>query len=469
MKKALVVLGLLVVVLAMATGCRNEEESGTGRLTLEGVEVAAVTAPTPRPENWQLNNGNPATIIFEWWGGDARHNALNAAVNAFTARYSHINVQVRYGAFDGYLNRLIMDLVAGTEADVLQSNFAWVHALAEGYNPFANHLTLPYLDLTEWTDDLRAFTTTREGELAGVPHGITGRVVIYNQRILRDAGLSTFPATWDELIRLGTQIAANNATLDDGGNEYIFFPVGNESWDIILMTMILNEFGVNLQADGRILPTIDQVEQMFQVLGEAINVGALPTFVQQEAPLNTTNPVWMTGRGGGLFEWVGNIFLAGGNFMDNSQADRRIEGVGIALLPAVTAGTTQNSMQRPSLVHAVSQGSIGRGVDNVAAYFLNWLYTDNEALTIIGGEFGVPLGRSAAAVAAREGSVWGLMADGLDLLTANQGNMCHLFEDPNLRPERFAAIEAFRSGAMDSRQAATAWVNNQQSALNALR
>jgi oligogalacturonide transport system substrate-binding protein len=175
----------------------------------------------------------------------------------------------------------------------------------------------------------------------------------------------------------------------------------------------------------------------------------------------------MQGRGGGLFEWVSNIHLAGGNFQDNDQDARRMDGVGVALLPSISAGTTQNSMQRTSLVHAVTQAAVDRGVEHVAAYFLNFLYTDDEALRALGDAFGIPLSRTASNVAAELEQTWGLMAEGLELLVANPGEMCHLFEDPDLRPARRAAFEAFHSGSISAREAAERWVNDQQAYLNA--
>jgi oligogalacturonide transport system substrate-binding protein len=468
MKKFLLVACILALALFVATACSTDDpEPTTPSPTVPpaggAADPAPVATPEPPPADWQLNDGNPATISFEWWGGDARHEAVLEAIALFESRYPHIEVNPIYGAFGGYLDRLTLDLAGGTEADVLQSNFAWVHNLGGGYNVFADHLTLPYLDLTEWSSDLRAFTTTRDGQLSGVSHGVTGRVVVYSTEMSPNG----FPTTWDELIAAGPAIAAVNAAVDAGNNTYAFFPVGYQSWDIIIMTMILNEYGVNLQANGQILPTVDQVESALNVIGAAIEAGALPTFVQQEAPLDTTNPVWMQGRGGGLFEWVGNIHLAGGNFQDNDQATRVMEGVGVALLPTMSAGTTANSMQRTSLVHAVTQGAVDRGVEHIAAYFLNFLYTDEEALLILGDAFGIPLSRSAAAIAAQEDQVWGLMAEGLDLLTANVGDMCSLFEDADLRPARRAAFEAFHSGDISAREAAERWVNDQQAYLNA--
>jgi len=449
MKKLLLIAGLLVLALAMFTGCGG---GGAG----------APSEITGRAD-WSPNDIGDTEISIRWWGGDARHTAIIEALNIFMARYENISIDYQYGAFGGYLDQLTMDLGAGTTPDIVQSNFAWIHAFGLGTNVFLNHRDVDHLlDLSEWTPSLLAYTTTADGQLAGVPHGITGRVVVYSTEMMAAHGLSTFPATFEELIALGESVAANNATLDAGANMYPFFPVGNESWDIILFTMLYNETGRGLQLDGEIQYTVDEVEAMFELMGRVIASGALPTFEQQEAPHDTSNPVWMSGRGGGVFEWVGNIFLAGGNFLDNDPGIRQVEGLGIALLPAVTPGGRQNVMQRPSLVHSISGTT---DYPELAAYLLNFLYTDEDALRAIAHQFGVPLSRTAARVATQDDLIWGLQAEGQDLIGRNVGLMCSFFEDPLLRPERFAAIEAFRTGASTAREAAERWVNGQQSQL----
>jgi len=416
---------------------------------------------------WTPNEIGPTMMRVAWWGGDARHNAVNAALELFMDRYPHIMIQPEYGAFGGYLDTLQLQMAAQDEPDLFLSNYAWVHALGSGNNAFANLNDFAHIiDLDEWSPALRAFTTTADGELAGVPHGITGRVIIYNQELLAAHGRTSFPATFDEWVEWGIEVAEGNLAIDAGDNTYAFFPVGPETMDIVVLTMIYNHFNTNLQANGQILPTIDQVEYVFNVLGRMIETGTLPTLDQQEGVTDIFTPVWMSQRGGASFAWVGNIFMEGGAFGDNSQEDGIIEGLGVALLPAVEAGGTRHSMQRPSLVHAIS-----RNTDNpyLAAYLLNFLYTDEEALSILGNAFGIPLSETAAYVFERDGGSWGLQAEGFALLEANQGTMCPLFEDPNLRPHRVAAIEAFRAGTANAREAATRWVEDQQYSLSQMQ
>jgi oligogalacturonide transport system substrate-binding protein len=478
MKKFAILVGVLLLALVFTTACNNNGDGGTPTVTPATPPPATPTPATPTPATpapevpadvaptaWTpFEISGNVTIRMAWWGGDARHDAVNAALDIFESRYPHVTIVRDYGAFAGYQTALTTQLAAQAEADVLQSNYAWIHAFDAGRNVFLNLRDYDHIiDLSEWAPALLDFGTTADGQLSAVPHGMTGRVIIYNQELLAEHGATSFPATFDEWIELGDRIAAGNATLDAGANTYAFFPLGPESLDIVLLTMLYNETGRNLQANGRILHTVDEVEAMFNILARMIANGTIPTWEQQEAPHDATNPVWMQGRGGSVFEWVANIFLAGGNFRDNNPAARQVEGLGLALLPAVTPGGSQSIMQRPSIVHAVSRNSQH---PELAVYLLNFLYTDEEALLTIGAQFGIPLSRTAAAISEREGQVWGLQTEGLSMLLENVGEMCFMFEDPNLRPERFAAIEGFRTGALTARQAAERWVNGQQNELS---
>ena len=401
------------------------------------------------------------TLTMSWWGGDSRHEAVQAALDIFMERYPHITVDTQFGAFGGYLDSLILQLSGNTTPDIVQSNFSWIHTLGGGQNVFLDLNEVSHIiDFSEW-GDLLEFARTADGEIAAVPHGMTGRVMIYNRPLLDEFGVATFPQTFDELIALGERVSAANTAIDTGENRYIFFPFDDVATDIMLLTMLYNETGRVIVQNYQIQYSIDEVEQMFNILGRMIDSGTIPSWEQSEAPFDATNPVWMQGRGGSAFEWVGNIFLAGNNF----AAHDGVYSLGVALLPAVAPGAGQAIMQRPSLVHAISRTT---NHPEEAALLLNFLYTDEEALVALGNEFGIPLSRSAAAISAREGNTVGLQLEGLHLLEAYVGDMGAYFEDPNLRPPRLHAIEGLRTGHMTARQAAEYWVNQQQVELNAM-
>jgi len=473
MKKKLVTLISLVMVAVMVAACtpaaQVEQEAPVATdVPVEATEVEEPAVEEPAEEVvvedgiFSPNHLDATEIRVSWWGGDGRHERVNAALDVFEDRYPHITVAREYGAFAGFLDRLITDLAAGTTPDITQSNYSWLHTLGLGTNVFLDLNTVSDIfDISEIEQgivNLLPFVTTNDGQIAAAAHGITGRVIIYNRHMLEEHGLSAFPQTIDELIAFGEAVSEGNAAVDvDGTNTYAFWPIGPETFDIIFLTWLYNNTGRNLQANSEILHTVDEVEEVFELMGRLIESGVVPSYEQWETPRDATNPVWMTGRAGAAFEWVGNIFLAGGNFMEGD-----LEGLGIALLPPMAAGDSQSIMQRPSLTHAIS-----RTTDHpeLAAYILNFLYTDEEALLILGDAFGVPLTRTAGTLAQSEGLIEGLMLEGFHLLNANFGEMCELFEDPNLRQERFHALESFWIGETDARESAELWVNNQQSGL----
>jgi len=474
MKKAISILSLMLVLVLVIAACGPTAPPATTTVAdttpteqtpppppPPPPPVHVPVTPEPLPEEWLPNDGNPATIRVAWWGGDARHEAMQAALQIYMDRYPNITIETEFGAFSGWMDNMMTQIGGGVAPDIMQVNYAWVHAFGPGgTNVFADLRDWGHIiDLTEWGQELLTFTTTSDGELAGVPHGMTGRVMVYNRHMLNEYGLTEFPTTWEALIEYGTIVAEGNTALDQGNNTYVFFPLGPESLDIILLQYLYNETGKNLEENRQMLHTVEEVQAVYELIGHMIETGTIPTFEQQEPPHDSTNPVWMQGRGGSSFEWVSNIFLSGGNFMDND-----LEGLGVALLPAGPSGG-QLTMQRPSLVYTISRDS---NYPEVAAHVFNFLFTDEEALMTIGAQLGVPFFRSGVEIAERDGQIVGLMAEGVELLNANMAPMGPTFENAALREPRFAIMEEFRLGLIDAHTAAQRFISEQQAALNAL-
>jgi oligogalacturonide transport system substrate-binding protein len=467
-KKFLVLIGMALIALFVFAACGggNNDSGGTAAPTQRPAGATAAPTPTPAPAivdaAWSPNSIGPTTISMAWWGADPRHNAVNAALDLFTAKYPHITIERSYTAFTGFMDNLILQLGARNAPDIFQSNYAWVHTFLDGENPYFDLNTVAgILDLSEWSPDMLAAMTTSDGQLAAVPHGMTGRVIVYNKLMLAEYGLDKFPETIDEWVALGEKIAEGNTELETGENTYAFFPLGQESLDIVILSMLYNNTGKNMQENNRMLHTIDEVEVIFNVIGRLIETGVIPTFVQQEPPHDNTNPVWVQGRAGAVYEWVSNIFVVGNAFLGGNNLDN----LGVALIPAITAGGSQDIMQRPSIGHAISPHTQH---PELAAYVLNFLYTDDAALTVLANQFGIPSSRSAVAVSERDNNTVGLQLEGLEMLLANPAEMCYMFEDPSLRQAvRFPIIEAFRMGNINAREAATRWVNEQQAVLSA--
>ena len=75
---------LAATTLLSVSACGKTEEGGTasGGATTGGAAAS----------------GEEVTIKFSWWGGDSRHEATQAAVDAFMKKYPNIKVECQFGA-----------------------------------------------------------------------------------------------------------------------------------------------------------------------------------------------------------------------------------------------------------------------------------------------------------------------------------------------------------------------------------
>ena len=95
---------LLVGSMAL-TGCGKDDDSTTAAPKTEAPKTEAATteaatnggdtsASSEAPTEAPAASYEECTLTFDWWGGDSRHEATQAAVDAFMAKYPGIKVEV---------------------------------------------------------------------------------------------------------------------------------------------------------------------------------------------------------------------------------------------------------------------------------------------------------------------------------------------------------------------------------------
>ena len=428
-----------------------------------------VTTPAPAPEvpdvpeGWTPADAGDVTINFSWWGVESRAEAMEAAFDIFMERYPNITISGDWGGFAGHLDNLILQLATDVEPDIMQVNYAWVHSLApDGNNVFLDLNTVSHiLDLSEWTSGDLSFMNVGN-ELAGVPHGMNGRVVVYNRLLLEEFGLSTFPATVEDLIAFGEQVSVgNNLNMDLGENRFALANLDNLLFDLSILTWLQATTGNTLQGGGQMFHTEEEVAAIFDLVYELQATGTVQNPMQETAGFpNHNDPIWTEGRAGGALVWVSDVNNFKNTFL--VEGDEHWDDLGVAPLP-VPAGTSQVTMQRPSLGHAISRNTAH---PEVAAYLLNFLYTDEDAIRAIGSTLGVPFSSTAAEITWGEGIVSEPQIEGMYILAQSVGIIDEYFEDPRLRNPRQGIFEDFRHGNIDSATAASRFISEQQSALD---
>jgi multiple sugar transport system substrate-binding protein len=201
--------------------------SRRGFLGLAAAGAAATTLAgcgfTPPTSSSSSSN----SLTFRWWGGDARNQAYQKALQLFTKK-TGIAVTTQYSGYDGYFDKLNTEFAGGNPPDIFQMDTALVSTYAakgvltdlSGYIPGTIHLDTLY-------GAVRTAGTVG-GKPYGVPSGSGYAPLLYDKTVLAQLKI-TPPAddwTWDDFSAIATEISkalgpgkygALDSSFDDSG------------------------------------------------------------------------------------------------------------------------------------------------------------------------------------------------------------------------------------------------------------
>jgi len=375
--KLWMLLAAFAVVVFVLAACGNDEPE----LTLEPDIVApdVDVEPTPEPDAELAG-----TITFSWWGNDGRHEATREIAELFMAENPGVTINFDYGAWAGWQDYMTTSLLGGVEADVMQLNFNWLQLfspLGTTFMDLEDPRITPFLDLSNWSAaDLDV--TRRNGVLQAVPAGMTARVPFMRTDIYEAAGLDIAEInTWDDLMAAGDAIRAHH-----GEGVYALSPLGRASLAYMWLSY-LEQFTGRQFADenNQFNYTVEELTRAFELIERLVehNVIAQPG----EDNINQSNPRWIAGNYGGVSEWDSSI-----NGWINNLTDVDAGLVGEDLIQVRPHFTMDGAllsgfMARPAMVFGISNNT---NYPEVAAAFLNFLFTDARAIAIQGTDRGVP-------------------------------------------------------------------------------
>lgn len=398
------------------------------------------------------------TIKFSWWGADNRHEAMQAVVDLYEKENPNVTVDVEYGAWDGWQAKILTQLSGETEADVMQVNYNWLFSYGKGKNVFYDlNKVSKFLDLDNWDANyLEAMQV--DGEQAGVPHGMTGRVSLINQSLYEANGLE-LPTTYEDLEAAGKVIGANN-TPTGADNQYAIQNMGEVSKDLFIAQMLFNENGKVMQTDGKVNYTVEQVQKVLEEYKALEDSGAMPTFEQDPSVETNANPQWTGGQIGGIYEWANSLAQWAGSYKEGQAEDE----LTVAPYLQTTADKKPNIYVKPNFGYAISKHSKN---PEVAADFINFLFTNEAAVVASGDTLGISSNTVTNELQVKNNLLEGVVKEGYAMLDQyDQTVMDPYFEDENVRNERYTAVEAFRSGKSTAEEAAKEYVEKQQAALD---
>jgi len=178
------------------------------------LSLAACTAPAtpPPPVATEAPAATEAPVVTEAPAAKATVHVLameqagptveemNAIVAEFNKTNPNIEVLIDYVAYDALHDKIVTALASTPPAyDVFLVDDIWYAEFAsKGYS----------LDVTDRiTDDMKAGIfeaawqiPTVDGKAYGLPWLLDQKYFFYNEKLLKDAGFDTPPATWEEML-----------------------------------------------------------------------------------------------------------------------------------------------------------------------------------------------------------------------------------------------------------------------------
>lgn len=153
----------------------------------------------------------PVELRITWWGGDARHELTNAAIDEFEAQNPNITVVRDFGGFDGYLDKVTTQYTGGNSPDVIQLYNEVLREFASRGQLFDLNEAVQAgnLSLEGWPQDVIDMNTI-DGKLSALTFGSSTHAFVFDEAVSKSLGVE-IPGenyTWKDLADYANAITA---------------------------------------------------------------------------------------------------------------------------------------------------------------------------------------------------------------------------------------------------------------------
>lgn len=328
------------------------------------------------------------TLTFSWWGGDSRHEATLAAIEAFEAKYPGITVESTYGTWSGWEDSMATMFATQTAPDVNQVNWNWLTSYSSDGSAFLDmNQVAGVFDLSQYSEDALNQCVVAD-ELQAVPVAMTGRIFYWNKSTFDKAGIGV-PTSLAELMTAGETF---KTTL---GEDYYPLVLGEYDRMILMVYYLESVYGKPWVEDGELQYTAEEIQAglaFIQSLEDAHVTPSIQTILGDGAESLDKNPKWMNGTYAGIFEWDSSASKFSAAMEDGQEF---VVGDYFADM-----GEYQGGYSKVSLGFAISETCEH---PKEAAMLLNFLLNESEGTTIMASERGIPLSEAALANCMEQG------------------------------------------------------------------
>lgn len=374
-------------------------------------------------------SGNPAETVttrqndipikMSWWGNDGRHMYTMEGVDIFQEKNPSINVEYRYGEWNGYEKRNKVWMESHTEADVMQINYAWLNEYsADGTGFYDLNELSDYIDLDNFTDEEKSYGM-QNGKLNALPIAMNTHTFYYNQDVLNKYGMNV-PESWEDLYKLGEALFPDDKYALGMSKKQVF---------ILLIAYYEQNYGKPMfNDDGTLAINEEGVEFLLSFYKEMIEKHVL-------CPVDTFDRSrYMSGEIAGTMCWISDTKIYCDGLADTGA------NVSRGQYPVINNAKASGWYIKPATMWAVSADTAH---PKEAALLLDYLLNDPDMAKLQQTEKGVPVSAAAIAALNEEGLSETNEYKAVQDMIEHQDEMRLMI--PNMENE--SIIDAFKSGA----------------------
>lgn len=280
-------IGAGVVALAMAVaGCGSSTSQGGGASSPGSSSSSSSSSGSSAPGSAQSGAASaPVTISYlTHWGPD-QVKELQAVADTFHSKNPNITVKFQAVPFANLLSTVQTQGASSSGATIASIYDLWLPSLIKSGIVAKAPADVSSDVTTNWSEGL-AKDVSADGAVYGIPNEVDLYALNYNKELFANAGISSPPATWDELV-------ADAAKLTDKAKGQQGFGVIT-NWaagvDHPFLSLAASNDGYFLNADktasALTTPNVEATAQLYETLLKAGST--VPSMSAANA--NTTGP-----------------------------------------------------------------------------------------------------------------------------------------------------------------------------------
>lgn len=354
------------------------------------------------------NKDEKVTLRFSWWGGESRHKATLAAIDMYMKQNPNVTIEAEYGTFDGYYQKLQTQLSGGTAPDLIQLDYLWINDLVRQVDLFVDMYTLKdTIDISEFDEQFLRDWAIINGQLQGVPTGMNALTTIVNKSFMDREGIPMHEKwTWEQIIAEGQKLNQKNPKM---------FLINS---DLSTLTeKIVPSY--HSQLTGKYLVNADNtlgfdqqsMTETFTFLKSLFDTGVLQPLGESALYNAKTeqNPKWINGETAMTIANVADIPKLRGTAANFD--------ITTTLFPVKENAKSTGINARPSQLIGINKNS--KHIEE-ATKFLNWFFSDKEAILTLGVERSIPVKPSSQELLLANDKLDQVVATSLETALANQ-------------------------------------------------